>query len=133
MRNLTLQGKIVIFKTIPISKIVFQLFIRTIPRHIINKIEEIQQAFMWKNASPKIKHETICNDYKTGGLSNFNIPNKIIAPQCSWITRIYDNSFREWKLIPPYLSQKSFCRSFKFYSNLLFKSRKAKFFPSFYR
>ena len=41
MRNLPLQGKIVIFKTIPISKIVFQLFIRTIPRHIINKIEEI--------------------------------------------------------------------------------------------
>ena len=32
-----------------------------------------------KKSTPKIKHETLCNDYKTGGLKNANIPNKIIA------------------------------------------------------
>ena len=45
MRNLTLEGKLVIFKTIAISKIVFQSFITTVP-----------------------KHKTLCNDYKAGGL-----------------------------------------------------------------
>ena len=51
--------------------------------------------------------------------------------QCYWIRRLYDNSFHEWKLILLYLIRKSFGTSFKFHSNLLFKSNKTKFFPSF--
>ena len=82
MRNLTLEGKIAIFKTIAISKVVFQSFIATVPKHI-NELEKIQKAFLWKNSTPKIKHETICNDYNAGGLKNVDIPNKIIALQCS--------------------------------------------------
>ena len=89
MRKLTLEGKIVIFKTIAISKIVFQAFITNVPKHIVYELQKIQQAFFWNNSSPKIKHETLCNDYKT---RNVIIPRKIIALQCSWIRRHYDNS-----------------------------------------
>ena len=81
MRNLTLEGKIVIFKTLAISKIVFQSMITPVPRHIVNELERIQKAFLWKNSSPKIKHETLCNDYKGGGLKNIDILNKIINLQ----------------------------------------------------
>ena len=80
-----------------------------------------------------IKHETLCNDDKVGGLKNVDIPNKIMALHWSWIRRLYDDSFYECKLIPLYLIQKSLGTSFKFHSNLLFKSNKTKFFPSFYR
>ena len=66
------------------------------------------KSFFWNNSSPKIKHETLCNNCKAGGLKNVDIPNKIIALQCSWIRRLYDNSFHEWKLIPLYLIEKSF-------------------------
>ena len=38
MRKLTLEGKIVIFKTISISKIVFQAFITTVRKHIVNEL-----------------------------------------------------------------------------------------------
>ena len=62
MRKLTLQERIVIFKIIGISKIVFQAFITTVSKHIINELKKI------------------CNDYKAGGLKNIDIPNKIIAP-----------------------------------------------------
>ena len=41
MRNLTLEGEIVIFKTLAISKIVFQSLITPFPRHIVNKLEKI--------------------------------------------------------------------------------------------
>ena len=145
MRNLTLQGKIVIFKTIALSKIVFQSFITTVPKYVVNKLEKMHKAFLWNNFTPKIKHETLCNDYnkikhetlctdyKAGGLKKVNIPNKIIALQWSWIRRLYDDSFHEWKLIPLYVIEKSFCRSLKFHSNFLFKNNKTKFFPSFYR
>ena len=53
---------------------------------------------------------------------------KIIALQCYWIRRLYDNSFYEWKWIPLHLIEKSFGTSLKFHSNLLFKSNKTKFF-----
>ena len=67
--------------------------------------------------SPKIKHETLCNNHKAGGLKIVDIPSKIIALQCSWIRRLNDNSFYEWKLIPLYLIEKSFGILFKFYCN----------------
>ena len=40
MRNRTLERKIVTFKTKAISKIVFQSFIRTVPKHITSEIEK---------------------------------------------------------------------------------------------
>ena len=46
MRNLALEGKIVISKTIAITKIVFQSF-KTIynPNHIINELEKNTEGF----------------------------------------------------------------------------------------
>ena len=38
MRKLTLERKIVIFKTIAISKVIFQAFITTVPKHIFNEL-----------------------------------------------------------------------------------------------
>ena len=59
-----------------------------------------------------------------------DISNKIMALQCSWVRRLYNNYFHEWKLIPLYLIEKPFDRSFKFHSNLLIKSnKKKKHFP----
>ena len=83
MRKLTLEEKIVVFKTIAISTIDFQTLITTAPKHIANELKEIQKTFFWNNSSPEIKHETLCNEYKAGGLKNVDIPSKIIALQCS--------------------------------------------------
>ena len=56
IRNLALEGEIVIFKTTAISKIVFQSFITTVPKHIVNELENIQKPFFTNNSTPKIKH-----------------------------------------------------------------------------
>ena len=53
MRSLTLEGKIVIFKTLLISKIAFQSMTTPIPKHIVNELEKIHKALLWKNLSPK--------------------------------------------------------------------------------
>ena len=58
MRNLALEGKIVTFKTIAISKMIFQSFTTTLPKYIINDLRKTQKDFLWKNSTPKIKHET---------------------------------------------------------------------------
>ena len=64
MRKLILKGKTVIFKTIAISKTVFQPFIITVPKHLLNEFEKIDKTFLWNNSTSKINHETLCNDYK---------------------------------------------------------------------
>ena len=46
-------------------------------------LKKIQKAFLWNNSTPKIKHETLCNDYKDVGQKNLNIPNKVTAFQYS--------------------------------------------------
>ena len=41
----------------------------------MNKLENIQEAFLWKNSTPKIKHETLCDEHKPGKLKNVDISN----------------------------------------------------------
>ena len=77
MRNLTLEGKTVIVKTIAISKIIFQSFIKTVSKHVINELEKIQKASLWKNSTPKINHETLYNDYRAGGLKMLIFQTKL--------------------------------------------------------
>ena len=99
MRRLTLEGKIIVFKTLAISKIVFLSLISKVPTEIISELEIIQKHFLWPS-KPKIKNETLCSDFKHGGLKNVNIQKKIIRLQCSWVRRLYDDSFHEWKVMP---------------------------------
>ena len=125
MRNLTLEGRIVVFETLAISKIVFLALLTKIPHQVVKELEKIQKSFLWKDSTPKIRHETTCKDYKDGGLKNVDISYKIVSLQCSWIRRLYDNNFHEWKLIPLHLIALSFGSKFKCF---FFKSMTSKTF-----
>ena len=82
-RNLTLEGKIVIFKTLVLSKFVFLAQVKPIPIEITTAIQRIQREFLWNSSNVKIKHETISNDFQNGGLHNVDLPRKIFSLQCS--------------------------------------------------
>ena len=129
----TLEGKSIIFKTLALSKAVFQASMTDVPTHFIFELEKIQKSFLWNNSTTKIKHETLRNDYKVGGIKNFDIQMKIISLQYSWVMRLYDDSFHEWKLMPLHFIKKSFGDSFNFHSNLLFNRIKISLFPKFYK
>ena len=131
MRRLTSKGKVTVFKTLAISKIVFLSLISKVSTEIVSELERIQKTFPWLS-KPKIKNETLCSDFKHGGLKNFNIQKKIITLECFWVRRLYHDSFHEWKVIPLKLIKKSFGSHFKFHSNLLFNISCINDFPSFY-
>ena len=77
MRNLTVEGKITIFKTLAISKIIHLSLATHVPTEIINKVNNIQKEFIWNGNNPKIKHSTLCNKYENSGLKNVNIVSKV--------------------------------------------------------
>ena len=104
--TLTLEGKILIFKTLALSKIIFQAFVTSIPIYIVTELEKIQESFLWKNSTSKIRHDTLCNDYKDGRLKNVDVRKKL---------------------------SKTFGKSFIFHANLSFKKKLIKSFQFFYK
>ena len=58
-RNLTLEVKIIIFKTLALSKITFLAQVLVIPNKIIDALQQIRKYFLWNSCSPKVK-QNIC-------------------------------------------------------------------------
>ena len=100
MRNLSLLGKITIFKTLAHSKIIHLALVTNVPTATIELLSKIQKEFLWGKNKSKIKHDTLCNDYENGGLKSVDIFSKIVSLQCSWIRRLYHENFHPWKVIP---------------------------------
>ena len=133
MRNLSLAGKITVFKSLAISKIVYLAFLTLLPNNIIEELKEIQKKFLWGDKKAKIKHDTLCNDYKDGGLKNVDIIHKINALKCSWIQRLYNDNFHEWKIIPLRYINLYLGKNFKFHSSLEIPVNILDNFPSCYK
>ena len=52
-----------------LSKTIFQPFVTPLAIYVVPVLEKIQASFF----SSKIKHDTLCNGYKDGGLKNADI------------------------------------------------------------
>ena len=130
LRNLSIEGRIIVFKSWAISKWTHLTLVTGIPS-AINYL--IQMEFIWKGKTPHIKINTLCNDYDNGGLKNVDVFSKIVSLQCSWIKRLSDNNFHQWKVIPLYLIRRYLGRNFKFHSNLEVSHSFWSTFPRFYK
>ena len=79
----TQEGKIIIFKTLALSKITFLAQVFAIPNQFIDALQQSQKYFLRNSSSPKMKHETTCKDFQFGRLKNVDIKSKMISLQCS--------------------------------------------------
>jgi hypothetical protein len=122
-----------IFKTLAISQIVFTAYLSSVPDFIINELKKIQNDFLWNGKRAKIKHETLCNTYETGGLQSGDIDLKIKSLQLSWISRLFDHKEHQWKKIPRYLLRKSYGDINVFYPHFAPSKQSLKSFPIFYQ
>ena len=52
-RQLTLEGKITIFKTLAISKIVYNAYLSSVPESVIKALKKIQKDFLWNGKRAK--------------------------------------------------------------------------------
>ena len=126
LRNLTIEGRIVAFKSLAISKLIHLALVTEIPTTTINLLNKIQMEFIWKGKNPKIKNSTLCNDYQYGGLRNVDIFSKVVSLKCSWL---FDNNFHQWKIIPLYLFRQYLGKNF----NLQVSHSILRKFPKFHK
>ena len=57
MRNLTLEGKIIIFKKLTISKIMHLASVAVLPNSTITQLNKIHKEFIWNHKRSKIKEK----------------------------------------------------------------------------
>ena len=73
VRNLIGEGKITIFKTVTISKIIHISLVIIVLMEIINELNKVQKEFIWNGNNTKIKYSILCNKYENGGLKNADV------------------------------------------------------------
>ena len=102
-RALTLERRILIFKALGTSSIVYLSLITVVPISVLNEIQKTQKSFSWYSSKPKITYQTLCDTFEVGGLKNVDIKAKIISLHCSWVKKIFDNNHHDCKIIPLFL------------------------------
>ena len=100
MRRLTLEGRNAVFKSSAISTVIHLLLITKLRNNTIDLTYKIQKNFLWQGKKAKIKPSTLCNVYENGGLKNVDFRNKILSIPCSWVKRLFEDDFHDWKVIP---------------------------------
>ena len=89
--------------------------------------------FAWQGKKAKIKYSTLCNGYEKGGIKNVDFRNKIKSMQCSWVNRLSEDDFHDWKVIPRFLIGKHLGKNFKFHDNIDINNGILSKFLSFYQ
>ena len=135
LRGLSLLGRVLIFKTLGFSKIQYLAAMSEVTTKVIDELKAIQNRFIWKHSTTKIKHSTSIADYENGGIRNVDIPTKLKALKLTWVRRLRDDNHHPWKIIPStHLSllngESIFIRNFKCNSDLI---KKLDSLPSFYK
>ena len=59
MRQLTLKGRIMVFKSLAVYKIIHLLLITKLHSNTIDLLYKIQKSFIWQGKKTKIKHSTL--------------------------------------------------------------------------
>lgn len=68
MRQLTLEGRIKMFESLAVSKVIHLLVIIKLYNNTIDLLYKLQENLFWLEKKVKVKHSTLCNGYEKGVL-----------------------------------------------------------------
>ena len=98
-RDLTPYGKIVVIKTLAVSKIVHLLIGLPSPsKHLLNEINKMFYSFLWSDKPDKIKRSVAKMTFLEGGLGKIDIDLFDQSLKLTWIRRLL-TSTSKWKEI----------------------------------
>ncbi len=86
-RNLTLFGKILIIKSLAISKLIHTMTIIETPDEILKEVEKLIFNFLW-DSNERIKRKTLIGKKTKGGIGMIDIFCKDKALKAGWIRRL---------------------------------------------
>ena len=79
MRQLTLEGRITVLKSLTVSKVIHLLPVTKLHNNTIDLLHKIQKNFLWQEKKGKLKHSTLWNGYEKGGMKNVDLREKVTS------------------------------------------------------
>ena len=98
-RNLSLNGKVTILKSIAIPKLQYVVTNLPITNNIIKDTEKVISNFLWKYKTPKVKKSVIIQPIKYGGIKAPDFTSIVKACRVSWIKRLLSDNNAKWKSV----------------------------------
>ena len=95
-RDISICGKILITKTLGISKFTYPLTSTdNIYKQYIKILQTEFNKYIWGYKPAKVKHNALIGDYEQGGLKSIDIATNVKALRLPWMCRIIQGE--EWK------------------------------------
>ena len=94
-RNISPIGRITIFKSLVLSKIIPVLQSLPTPstKHL-NEIEKMATKFVWRNKRHQVHKKILCQKFRHGGLDMINLKSFDYSLKIAWITKLQTDP--EW-------------------------------------
>ena len=99
-RDLSMQGRILIVKTLALSQIVYLVSSICIPKWAINEINKELYSFVWKYTRDKICRKVLINDLNKGGMKMLDLKSFCTAAKAVWCQRLYKSKNETWTILP---------------------------------
>ena len=99
-RNLTIYGRAISINVIILSQLLYNMNMVVTPEYVLEEVETCIYDFLWKGKKDKIKRVCMTNDFSKGGIRVTDIRSKLTALKASWVTKLANENFARWKLIP---------------------------------
>ena len=130
-RDLSVLGKVLLIKTIGLSKFNFVASVLNIPEYVVKDVNSLLYHFLWGNKCEKVKRDIVNQEYEFGGLKMCNFNMCIKAAKIKWIKAYLDPTVSAvWKGVFEYLCNKQNLSVFPL-SN--YDCNELSYLPSYYR
>ena len=98
-REITYFGRMVVVKTLGLSKLIYSATMLPLPPNICDNIEKEIDRFVWKGRKRRIKKAVLCRAIDNGGIGQLSIKEHFYAIKASWIPRILRQKNESWNVI----------------------------------
>ena len=96
-RNLTIFGKVTIFKSLALSQIIHVINVDSIPLKFLHELNKMIFQFIWGSKIEKVKRSTLTEDYINGGIKMIDIQKQMFSFRLKWLGRLLNESQGMWK------------------------------------
>ena len=96
-RKLTLNGRVLILKSLAISQIIHLASLLPFPDDLIQEIEQMIYEFLWNGKTHKVKKDVIIQDFKEGGHKMIDIRSLIMTQKLKWVVLYLNNHECLWR------------------------------------
>lgn len=96
-RYLSLIGKVIILKSLAISKLIYVISSEYVPQTYISRIQKEIRDFIWSDGPSKIKFDVIQASIKNGGIKAPNFEHQLLSLRIMWVKRFLSDIIARWK------------------------------------